>query len=75
MQSCFLKRYNLSLKVGKNERDAFLHAITFFRYKKPFSDLTDEDIKRLHETSNPVLVARLFGECSKSKNLKVIRKL
>ena len=72
MQKRFLRRYNLSIKTGKNEKDALLSAITFFRYKEPFVHLGDSDVKKLLEMSSPVFVSRLFRECSETKSIKPI---
>ena len=73
VQRIFLRRYNLSLKTGKNERDALLSSITFFRYKKPFVYLSDRDVQKLLDTSAPVLVAKLFKECVEARNVMPIR--
>lgn len=75
----FLTYYKRAIRSGENERDALRGAVNLFRYRSPFSQLTDDDVEsfidEIMKAQDPAMVAStLIQDCESKCDVSILKK-
>lgn len=75
----FLTYYRRAIRSGENERDALSGAVNLFRYRKPFDQLTDDDVEcfidEIMKSNNPAMAASaLIQKCESACDVSILKK-
>lgn len=75
----FLTYYKRAIRSGESEQDALRGAMNHFRYRKPFDQLTDDDIEcvlsEMMKSEDPAKATSiLFQHCESKSDVSILKK-
>lgn len=79
VSTLFLTYYKRSIRSGESESDALKGAVNLFRYRKPFNQLTDDDVdffvSEIMKASDPAMTAsKIIQRCESVCDVSILKK-